>query len=622
MNTEWDLFISGEDQSSIVNPVIYKSWIRSRENKVDPWRIHYNDILTKHELHIRCQANTAIIEASKTVLPLILDCLNDSEHLVLICDKDGYILDAYGDPTFLGKAQKVQVSCGANWREDLKGTNAIGTLLVEKTPLVIWGREHFIQAVQFINCWAAPIFDNMGETVGLINIAAEVGTNDNGNLLQVAMMGTKLIEQNLHLQMLEERFLFHQEGIRLVSEMLRNGFIEIKNSGVISEINHAGARLIGRKREEIIGKMAVDVFQNKSWSISNKALDIQSNEIHGNGIISRLRRVMDDTGSVIGAVGVLLPSTNLQPDTPLWVGRSEKTKDVITRADKIAATSSTVLIQGESGTGKEIITRYIHQLSARWDHPFVVINCASIPASLIESELFGYVDGAFTGAKRGGQQGKFEIATRGTLFLDEIGDMPLSLQASLLRVLQEKEIYRVGDTQAKKVDVRVIAATNKDLEMLIKSGHFRSDLYYRLKVVTVKIPPLRDRMEDILDLVPYFIKKICYTLGRPAVDISDEVLSSFLAYQWPGNIRELENCLEGMIITSENDILNVTDLPDTFNKSTMLSQERHSLLDKNAKQTIIQALGMTKGKVAPAAKILGITRKTLYKKIKEYNINH
>ena len=299
------------------------------------------------------------------------------------------------------------------------------------------------------------------------------------------------------------------------------------------------------------------------------------------------------------------------------------TQGVFKRAEKAAQTNATVLIQGESGTGKEIIARYIHQNSIRGDGPFVALNCAAIPATLIESELFGYTDGAFTGARRGGQPGKFEIAQKGTIFLDEIGDMPHNVQASLLRVLQEREVVRIGDNRPRKIDVRVVAATNKNLTSRIEDGDFRLDLYYRLKVVTLELPPLRHRLEDIYDLVPFFIKKICGNSGKPPISVTEDVYTRLLAYDWPGNVRELENCIESMLAMAESSFLTVDDLPEEVTaQNARMWDQGENLMDRQMKHAIVKALAKTNGKIAPAARVLGIGRTTLYRKIEEYGIKH
>ncbi|OLO37864.1 hypothetical protein BTR23_13040 [Alkalihalophilus pseudofirmus] len=300
----------------------------------------------------------------------------------------------------------------------------------------------------------------------------------------------------------------------------------------------------------------------------------------------------------------------------------------------IAAKSpSTILITGESGTGKELIAAGIHTVSER-KGAFIKVNCAAIPEELLESEFFGYEEGAFTGAKKGGKLGKFELANKGTLFLDEIGDMPLALQVKLLRVLQEQEFERVGATKTTKVDVRVISATNKDLAELVREGKFREDLYYRIHVIHLNIPSLRDRLDDIPILCKHFIKKINLKTNKNIVGVSPSVIQQFQQYQWPGNIRQLENVLERAFhfsksswielehLPKEINILDdkVTISPTPFESEKNLNIDRKQSINKTEKQVILQALMQTHGNRTKAAEILGVSRTTLYQKIKKYNI--
>lgn len=624
MNRIWQSFVSDGALPQEVEPLIFRSWQRSRDSLLDHQHVAKNQILPASNLRERCQAQEDLVLAGKPVLPYLFRYLQGLDHIVLLCDNEGFILDSLGNPPFMSKAQQVHLSPGANWREEVKGTNAIGTVLVEKIPLKVLGWEHYVQENHFLNCWAAPIKDIHGEVVGVLDISGEAfpGRLDD-RLVEVVMMGARMIEQNLHLTELGRNFRFARQGIELAGEMLRDGFIAVDNHGVVTEINHTGARLLGKKREELIGKLAVEVFGSKRWTFDGQALNIQLEEKSGPGITSRLTQVKDKDGFAMGAVGVLRPAAGQEQGQLLWVGRSEMTQGVFKRAEKAAQTNATVLIQGESGTGKEIIARYIHQNSIRGDGPFVALNCAAIPATLIESELFGYTDGAFTGARRGGQPGKFEIAQKGTIFLDEIGDMPHNVQASLLRVLQEREVVRIGDNRPRKIDVRVVAATNKNLTSRIEDGDFRLDLYYRLKVVTLELPPLRHRLEDIYDLVPFFIKKICGNSGKPPISVTEDVYTRLLAYDWPGNVRELENCIESMLAMAESSFLTVDDLPEEVTaQNARMWDQGENLMDRQMKHAIVKALAKTNGKIAPAARVLGIGRTTLYRKIEEYGIKH
>lgn len=622
MNSIWQSFVAGECSPQEVQPHIFRSWQRSREAQLSPRCVINNEILPLALLRERCQAKADLVRAGKSVLPFLYRFLQGLNNLVLLCDHDGFILDSLGDPPFTSKAQQVHLSPGANWREEVKGTNAIGTVLIEKIPLRVLGWEHYVQENHFLNCWAAPICNSLGEIAGVLDISGEAGiAGGEDRLMEVVHMGARLIEQNLHLSELQRNFQFARQAIELAGQMIKDGFIAIDNRGHITEINHAGARMLGRRRDEVLGRYAGDVFGNRCWSINGNILDLRTEEKHGQGVMSRLKRITDENGFAVGALGLLKPDSGTTDSATTWVGRSETTKKVFQRAEKAARTQSTILIQGESGTGKEIVARYIHQCSPRCDKPFVALNCAAIPATLVESEMFGYAEGAFTGARRGGHPGKFEIAQEGTIFLDEIGDMPLSVQASLLRVLQEREVVRIGDNRPRRVDVRVLAATNRNLQELIDEGKFRLDLYYRLKVVTIDVPPLRERLEDVYDLVPFFVKKIGDASGRSPMGIHEDVYPHLLSYEWPGNIRELENCIESMVAMSFHSFLTSEDLPvELLNSESVKACRDGSLLERQTRQAILQALAATKGKIAPAARLLGIGRTTLYRKMEELGI--
>uniref|UniRef100_A0A832GLT1 Sigma-54-dependent Fis family transcriptional regulator n=1 Tax=Caldimicrobium thiodismutans TaxID=1653476 RepID=A0A832GLT1_9BACT len=331
--------------------------------------------------------------------------------------------------------------------------------------------------------------------------------------------------------------------------------------------------------------------------------------------------------------------------------RNEKMREIYQIAKKVAPSSSTVLILGESGTGKEVLAKYIHYQSGR-KGPFVAINCAAIPEELLEAELFGYEKGAFTGAVKA-KPGKFEIASEGTLFLDEIGDMPLKLQAKLLRAIQERVIERLGGETPIKVNARIIAATNQNLEELVKKGRFREDLYFRLNVIPIQLLPLRERVEDIPILAEFLIYKICAKEGIPPKRMSPEILPILLQHTWPGNIRELENLLERMIILSDGEELTLEDLPPHLrnlktkkkeeNKTNLteelideklyfskkilrlpeLKEESISLqelLKEIEIYYLLRALELSKGVRSKAAKLLGLNRTTFIEKLKKYKL--
>jgi DNA-binding NtrC family response regulator len=313
------------------------------------------------------------------------------------------------------------------------------------------------------------------------------------------------------------------------------------------------------------------------------------------------------------------------------IGNSPAIQPIFSRMEKILHTDSTVLILGESGTGKELVARAIHFNGSRKEKPFIAINCGAIPAELLESELFGHVRGSFTGAVAD-KPGKFEVANKGTIFLDEIGTMPLHLQMKLLRVLQEQEVERVGSTHKTQLDVRVISATNTDLDERVRQGDFREDLYYRLNVIPILLPPLRDRREDIPLLAKHFLKKICIDMNRPQLDLSQEAIRAMEGYRWPGNVREMENVIERAIALSDSEIIDSSDLPSRIGGITQgvgnlpipqIPEEGLDLAETVAQieQTLIQqAMEKSRNIKARAASLLKVNRTTLVEKIKRYGM--
>ncbi len=304
------------------------------------------------------------------------------------------------------------------------------------------------------------------------------------------------------------------------------------------------------------------------------------------------------------------------PSAPYGIiGESEAIRKVFSAIDKAASTLATVLITGESGTGKELVARGIHYSSSRTSDPFVPVNCGSIPESLLESELFGHVKGAFTGATES-RAGFFQTADEGTIFLDEISETSLSMQVKLLRVLEHKEIHMVGSSRLQKVDVRILATTNKDLPSLVKKGVFREDLFYRLNVITIHIPPLRERRDDILLITRHFVSKFANELGKPTPRVSDNALQVLKNYDWPGNVRELENVIQRLIImTDEGNIIEIPDLPSLMRFSALRGTGFDRTLAEVEAEYILNVLTSVDGNKTRAAKILGIDRKTLREKL-------
>ncbi len=333
-----------------------------------------------------------------------------------------------------------------------------------------------------------------------------------------------------------------------------------------------------------------------------------------------LKDVIESIKKISGGSKVL---QQLEPIDNYFLSKSKGMEEILRLIKQIADTKTTIMIYGETGTGKGLAAQALHNLSCRKNKPFIKVNCAAIPETLLESELFGYEKGAFTGAVVN-KPGRFELANGGTIFLDEIGDITPLMQVKLLKVMQEKEFERLGGIKTIKTDVRIIAATNKNLEDMVNEGLFRQDLYYRLNVVPIKMPPLRERKEDIPSLVEYFLKKCSYTSEKRKKNISKNALVQLINYNWPGNIRELENVIERCVVITNLEVIDVNDIPKYIweaGKCEDVNQGRlNDVVDVAEKNVIIKALEECNGNKTKASEILGISRRSLHRKISKYNI--
>lgn len=450
-----------------------------------------------------------------------------------------------------------------------------------------------------------------------------------------------------------------EEMINLAGERV----VLVDRHGIILYINSAYCEFIGTTVEKAIGKPVQDVIENSRMHIvaeTGNAELAAVQPINGSEMIANRFPLIID-GELVGAFGTVMFSNpeewwsyqkkiqSLVEELKYYKTRFEKElkskyifKDLIGNsptflaskklAERVSGSQSSVLLLGESGTGKELFAHAIHSNSTRSAFPFVPLNCASIPEHLLESELFGYEEGAFTGAQKGGKKGQFQNANYGTIFLDEIGDMPLSMQSKLLRVLQEKEIQRIGGQKSIPVDVRVIAATHRNLENMVHEGKFRQDLYYRLNVIKIEIPPLRKRQEDIEFICTHLLKKLGEKFHRSELSLSEEVINRLQEHKWPGNIRELENVLERAINVLDGKIIEIYHLPlylrdrDDTNPDVELDVLPHiqplkDIVASAEKQSILQALHVTQGNKQEAAKLLQISKTSFYDKCKTYEIN-
>ncbi|HZW83541.1 MAG TPA: sigma 54-interacting transcriptional regulator [Candidatus Deferrimicrobium sp.] len=445
-------------------------------------------------------------------------------------------------------------------------------------------------------------------------------------------------------------------GLESIFEQAYDGVMVVDCAGIVTRITESYCRFLNVEQADAIGRHCTDILPNSRMHIVAKTGQAEIGEVMDiNGKEAMVMRLpLRENGKLIGAVGkvmfrdvqelrTLAEKLDLLENKLKFyekelkhyqkyrytfsniIGTSSAILLTKALAEKAALGKSTVLLHGESGTGKELFAHAIHAASTRHDQPFVRVNCGAIPAELLEAELFGYEEGAFTGAKKGGKHGKFELANKGTIFLDEIGDLPLAMQAKVLRILQEKEVERVGGNRLLQLDIRVIAATHRDLEKMIDAGEFRRDLYYRLNVFTVTIPPLREREGDVLLLSEHLLRKFQRELGSTLKMLDRSVVELFQLYAWPGNVRELQNAIERAINVAEGNMIQLKDLPlylqDLEGSRTNTALQPLTLeLAEAERRAILKALKTTGGNKAKAAEILGIHRTNLYRKMDKFGL--
>jgi len=600
------------------------------------------------------EENHFLYQHAAPVMETLYEQIANTHSMVLLTTRTGTILHSLGDTDFLEKASRIALAPGVDWSEKSKGTNAIGTALAEGQPLVVHGNQHFLQANQFLTCSCTPILDPHGDVIGALDVTGDYRSYHQ-HTMALARMSAQMIENHMFADVFptEVRIHFHArpefigtivEGIavfttegRFVSAnrsaqfqfgMSINGlrahtFSSLFGVGISQFFDHA--RAADGKHFRLCLHDGVSVCCKSELKFTNIASHASHSLSNFNAPSVPYKKRKEEK----------LPLSSLRY---LDTG-DPQVSSVIHKLRIIQGRDIPIMILGETGTGKDLLAQAIHNDSTRSDKNFVSVNCASIPETLIESELFGYEEGAFTGAKRKGATGKILFANGGTLFLDEIGDMPLHLQARLLRVLQERKVNPLGSGREVEVDVTVICATNKNLKEMIANGTFREDLYYRLNGLVVKLPALRER-KDLEVVAKKILASVCP--ADTTIGISQEVMDVFHRYAWPGNFRQLFNLLRTAVVMAEctgdiqlahlsDDFLTEIQQTPVIEKSTFTEHITTSVIDQETTEfmprmkeglnlenvaidAIAKALRTSNGNVSAAAKLLGVSRNTIYRK--------
>jgi len=645
---EWEKFVRDEKiDEKIVRPIILESWERSKNLGIDPNKKSFIS-LKNEELIKRLKDNQRLIKTSSPLLEILASSVRGSGFRIDLFDKDVYILKQWGDSETLENSRKLGSCPGVCKSEKSAGTNAISLAHFLKISIQLIGPEHYCGRLQQWTCSAAPIKDIFGNILGIINMTGNYKLVHK-HTLGMVIATAKAIENQLHQNEISKKLEIENKYVNASIESNFDAVLIIDEKGKIIKANRVGEEMFGLPIDAILNHRCEDIFGvNNSLIqvlVERKEINEEEVSLKINGreklFYSTIRPIFIESHEPKGAVAFFREIRAVRRMAKRYstskakfifedlIGRNEKFKKITAMAKKIANSSVKVLLEGETGTGKELFAHAIHNFSSRRNKPFVAINCAAIPLELMESELFGYEEGAFTGARRGGLLGKIELAEGGTLFLDEISSMPLSLQGKFLRVLETGIIMRIGGRREIVTDVRIISASNKDLWEEIRNGNFREDLFYRINLATIKIPPLRERKDDIPLLIEYFYKR--KSGNNNQVDISliieDKALQVLLSYYWPGNVRELENTIERALLFFSGDKIKVKDLSphlmQVVNKETALGLNGGKIqkLGELEKELIIKALKISDGNITLAAQQLGIARNTFYVKIKKYGIN-
>ncbi|BBB27015.1 Fis family transcriptional regulator [Amphritea japonica ATCC BAA-1530] len=627
------LIEEGEVPSGVLRSEIEDSWLRSVNAGLNCESPLDLENLSRDRIDDLRDKNRGLIEAAHPEIKQLVDYFRPDGGLVMLTDESATILKIKGETQNLDSATRYALEPGANWGEELRGTNGPGTAIVNCSPQMIRGNEHFLDSIGYLSCCSAPITDPKGELLGVLDLTSPTDNRDLPPNLSLVQQAVRSIENRMFSGQFQQHIVL---SVHSRPEYLRSswqGLLALELDGHIHAANEQICQLLNRKRSQLVGRNLEELFGVRPEALLTALHRKGRGELRTRGGDFYCELLHFPNSLPTSYKAPLKPSRNKLAPVPLnapplneLAGQDPRLQKGVRMGSRALAHELPVLIQGETGTGKEVMAKSLHLDSRRSSGPFIAVNCASIPEGLIESELFGYREGAFTGSRKGGMIGRLEQAQNGTLFLDEIGDMPLALQARLLRVLQERIIAPLGGGDEIALDIAVICASHRDLKALVAEGLFREDLYYRLNGVCLRIPSFRDRT-DKKDFIRYFLHQL--TPDGRQIDIAPDMMKQLLAYNWPGNIRQLETILRVAIAFMEPDEVQIDschisdDFLEELNSKSGLSQgsippnQACGTLKNSELLTIQQVLEENEGNISATANELGISRATLYRKLKQ-----
>ena len=625
----------GSLPADLIQPELARSWLRSWESGLQPCgRLPGAPHASGAQLARALELQRELVEHARPVMDFVFEQTRGTDSMAILAGTDGMLLHAAGDLQFVNRAERVALRPGASWHEQYRGTNAIGTALTDDCAVVVHADEHYLERNSFLTCAAAPIHDPMGSLLGALDLSGDHRCYHR-HTLGLVRSAARMIEHRLFDTRhdlrrwggLRLRFHAQPEGLGTVTE----GLLAVREDGLLAGANRTGLDLLGLGWHDLAQTRLDSVLlepltQLLDWCQSSSHIPRMVHLRSGQAVWMRVEA---------GRVAYAPPREPVAPPPAAEAADALAALDIgdvvlhaaIARARKVMGKPIALLLQGESGVGKELFAQALHSSGPRHAQPFVAVNCAALPENLIEAELFGYLGGAFTGARREGAPGRIREAHGGTLFLDEIGDMPLSLQARLLRVLQDRQVLPLGGGKPVAVDFALVCATHRNLPAEMQAGRFREDLYYRLNGLTLQLPALHQR----LDLDQLLARELQQLVPERRVTISPDLLPVFHTYRWPGNMRQLANALRTAcaLLDSHETVIGWGHLPDDLVLALQAPaapavKRRGDFADAVApdlrtasRLTVARTVSACEGNLSEAARSLGISRNTLYRRLRD-----
>lgn len=606
----WKKFVDeGVLDSNRINERISESWHRCKQANVNPHMNKGQKILSSIFFQDQKKKSEIFLDIAIPQIQNMRKTIDELQMMALLIDPDGYVLSLSGNKQTLKRAKHINFVEGVKWTEAAVGTNAIGTALQIEEAIMISGTEHYSVASHSWSCAAAPIHNDDGKLIGVLDFSCPIEFSHPYMLGMVTSIA-HAIERECSIRV-------HQNELQLIHRFL--DVIDSDEQVVICNHRDVIVSASKRVRERVCNWSRMKLEDLMHYGLKNK-LEVpvySSDRMIGKCIYVKENKQEKFFSTSPFINGITFPGV---------IGTSDSFQHTLEEIKLVSPTDASVYVCGKTGVGKEYVARAIHENSPRKNGPFIAVNCGSLPKELMESELFGYAEGAFTGARRQGYKGKFEQADGGTIFLDEIGEVPPEMQVALLRVIQERTVTPIGSSKEVPVNIRIITATHKDLLRLVEEGKFRQDLYYRLHVYPLYVPSLIERKEDI----PYFIKHFCEQKNWNVV-FPKSICNQFYQHTWPGNIRELLNVLERIYILSQG--REICEKQISFLLQTMMGNQHQLALqaenkaenalnfrEKIQRDSMVEALEKTNGNVSLAAKLLDVPRSTFYKRMQRYKL--